>query len=164
MHKQVKTQTSKLLPNTSMTQRKSSVAPVPVFEDHRPESAVQLKLAGLMNTRQPLQMKNRIDLDKVESEKKAEINGKVEALKQERRDAKKEATRRWASSDGKDEGRDTLYNQEIEEIRKTYEQKIIDLAKEYGIDPALISGEAYYGKEVEEDGLKFHRRPDSGKE
>lgn len=134
------------------------------FTDLRPGSIFQRKLASLMNV-PPVQRKNRIDLSKVEQDKKEEIQQKIDALKQTRREAKKLATKTWANKQGKDETRDNEYNAEIERIRKEYEEGVIALAKEYNLEEtALLSGQAYYGEEVEENNTKFFRRDDVGKE
>ncbi|WP_373398225.1 hypothetical protein V8V91_00150 [Algoriphagus halophilus] len=104
-------------------------------------------------------------MSKVGQNKKEEIQQKIDALKQTRRAAKKLATMTWANKQGKDETRDNDYNAEIERIRKEYEEGVIALAKEYNLEEtALLSGQAYYGEEVEENNTKFFRRDDVGKE
>lgn len=134
------------------------------FADLRPESIFQRKLTSLVNV-PPFQLKNRIDMSKVGQNKKEEIQQKIDALKQTRRAAKKLATMTWANKQGKDETRDNDYNAEIERIRKEYEEGVIALAKEYNLEEtALLSGQAYYGEEVEENNTKFFRRDDVGKE
>jgi len=112
-----------------------------------------------------IQKKNRIDLSKVEVEKKEKIRVELEKLKQEKRRQKKEKTQIWASASGNDHNRDEKYNAEIEQIRKAYEEGVTKLVADHKItDAALISGDAYYGEEVDEGGAKFHRRSDTGKE
>jgi uncharacterized protein DUF4157 len=112
-----------------------------------------------------IQRKHRIDFDKVDPEKREEIQKEIEKLKAKRRSEKKAKTSTWAASPGKDEARDEVYNTDIEQIRKEYEEGVKTLAQKHGVEKtALISGDAYYGEQVSEDGAIFHRRSDNGKE
>ncbi|MBD2034100.1 DUF4157 domain-containing protein [Leptolyngbya sp. FACHB-321] len=125
-----------------------------------------------LSSQKPIQKKSRIDLTKVALDERTreEIKQKIETLKANKRQAKKDKTSAWATSSGEDISRDKTYNDEIAKIREEFEKSIKALAKDTGLaETVLISGDKYYGDEVEEDAgngkkLKFHRRDDTGKE
>lgn len=134
------------------------------FQDNRPETRIQKNFASMANGMETFQLKSRIDWDnlpdKVDKEK---LREKVNALRAKRHNDKLELTKVWASSDGKDEGRDDAYNVEIARVRKEYEEGIAQLAIAYGVEEQyLISGDDYYGEKVGDS--KIYRRPDVGKE
>lgn len=131
------------------------------FAEKPPDRAL---LPGIGN-QGPIQRKHRIDLSKVPEDKKKNVQDKLEELKRAKKSGKLGKTATWATSPDKDESRDDVYNKDIEGIRKAYEEGIIKLAKEEGVDTtALVSGDAYYGDDVDENGVKIFRRPDTGKE
>jgi len=112
-----------------------------------------------------IQRKHRIDLSQVSEDKKKTIQDKLEELKRTKKSEKLNKTTTWASRSGKDDSKDAEYNREMEVIRKAYEEGIIKLARDQGVEAtALVSGDAYYGDEEDENGVKVYRRSDTGKE
>ncbi|WP_240223018.1 DUF4157 domain-containing protein [Rheinheimera hassiensis] len=109
-----------------------------------------------------MQRKGRIDLSKVQEDKKEEIKTLLEQAKAKKKNDKKIATSEWAKADGKDISRDESYNDKILKARQEYEQKIKAIAATAG-EGALVSGAAYYGNLLPGTS-KVYKRPDNSKE
>ncbi|MBW8683133.1 hypothetical protein [Chitinophaga rhizophila] len=125
----------------------------------------QLKSSSGTNV---IQAKGRIDLSKIEEGKREMIRKEIEQFKQEKRTGKKGLTINWATSDSKDDTHgkedDITYNNQIEEIRKKYEQQIRHLAETQlpDVKDAYISGDQYYGDQQGTD--NHYIRSDNKKE